>query len=151
MSFSLKSKLRPLAITFSLLIFWTLVGFYSTLDNSTQSGCIVSNDVFAFQNICFSVLSISLLSVGYFFSNYEYGKWIIAAEVAFWTYKLFFIKEGYVVGIGGIAPVDILTFDFIALLLRLFLLKQVFNLPLRLFALGLIALLLMIVKVEFFT
>ena len=146
-----KYKLNWLPVTFLSLIISIVIGFYSTLDNSTQWGCVVSDYVFSFHNISFSAFSILLVSLGYFFSNHQYGKLFILAEIVFWIHKLFFIKGGYVVGIGGITPVDILVYDFAACLLRLFLLKQVLNLPLRFFALVLIALFSIIVKVQFFT
>ncbi|PHQ29225.1 hypothetical protein [Leeuwenhoekiella nanhaiensis] len=133
-----------------LLIGWTIFGFFTKLDYTLLWGCIVSYEpTFSTENIFFSGTAIGLLSFGVFIPKKQVGVLLLFAELLFWLFKLFFIKGGYVVGIGG-PSYDVLTFDFIALSLRLLLLKQLGLLPVRIFKVLILVFLIMLLKIFFF-
>ncbi|PHR94008.1 MAG: hypothetical protein COA80_12905 [Leeuwenhoekiella sp.] len=132
-----------------LLIFWTIFGFFTKLDYTLLWGCIVSYEpTFSTENIFFSGTAIGLLSFGVFIPKKQVGV-LLFAELLFWLFKLFLIKGGYVVGIGG-PSYDVLTFDFIALSLRLLLLKQLGLLPVRSSIVLMLVFLIMLLKIFFF-
>lgn len=131
MAFSLKDNVSVQQVTFYSLLCWSIIGFASTLENTTQWGCIKEDYVFSFRNIVFSSLSLALLCRGFFSYPQRAGLIFIAGELIFWVYKLLFLKGGYVVGIAGTTPEDIVVYDFIALTLRILLVKQLLPLPLK--------------------
>lgn len=133
-----------------LLIGWTIFGFFTKLDYTLQWGCIVSYEpTFSSENIFFSGTAIGLLSFGVFIPKRQIGILILFAELLFWLFKLFFIKGGYAVGIGG-PSYEVLAFDFIALALRLLFLKQLGLLPVRISTMFILVLLIMLLKIFFF-
>ncbi|WP_157638213.1 hypothetical protein [Flexithrix dorotheae] len=134
-----------------LLIGWTAYGFLTNLDYSQQWGCIISHEpIFSIENIIFSGIAIGLISIGGGVSNKQIGTLILLAELIFWLFKLFLIKGGYVVGFGGVPSIEVLSFDIIALTLRLLLLSQVSQLYIRSIWILTLAFIIMGIKVQFF-
>ena len=150
MAYNLLFKSNTLQFTFLMLILWTLAGFVFTTDNNTQWGCVDDNATFSFHNISLTALSLAFISFGYLYRKEEAGRWLIVTEAVFWTYKLFFMKGGYVVGLGGGMPFSMVLFDFAGLTLRLLLIKYFFSLPYQSFFALVIAAVLMILKIQFF-
>ena len=147
----LVSYLHSPRTTYLLLIIWTIFGFLETLDYTQQWGCIISHEpIFSSANVIYTGTAIGLVSLGVFIPKKQVGTIILLSEILFWLYKLFFVKGGYIVGIGGVPSIEVLAFDTIALTLRLILIKQVSRFPLRtIWALTLV-LIIMLIKIQFF-
>ena len=137
--------------TYAILIGWTIFGFFNNLDYTQDWGCIVSSEpIFSTENIFYSGITIGLLSIGVFIPLRSVGKVLLACELLFWLYKLFFIKGGYVVGFGGIPSSSVLAFDSIALTLRLIIINQICRLNIKPIFLLVIGFIFMVLKVHFF-
>ena len=143
-------KLSKLSVGYILVMLWSIYGFVSLLDNTMQWGCIVDDHLFSFDNIGYSLLSLSILLSSFYYRATSLGKWLVILEAAFWLCKLFFIKGGYVVGFAGSFSIEVLLFDTVALFLRLMLLKQFFKLPVHWVLTLILTILLMTLKVEYF-
>ena len=143
-------RLSKITVCYVLLTAWSVYGFVSLLDNTMQWGCIVDDHLFFFTNTTYSLLSISMLLGSFYYRETSLGKWLALLETAFWIYKLFIIKGGYVVGIGGSVSEEVLIFDAIGLFFRLTLLRLLFKLPVHWMLTILLAVLLMMLKVEYF-
>ncbi|WP_121357742.1 hypothetical protein [Flavisolibacter nicotianae] len=130
---------------------WSIYGFASLLDNTMQWGCIIDDRLFSFTNIGYSLLSLSTLLSSFYYRETSLGKWLLISEAIFWVSKLFFLKGGYVTGIAGSFSNEVLLFDSIALFLRLLLLKQFFKLPVHWVLTLMLTVLLMALKVEYFS
>ena len=142
---------KPKTLYWTLFIL-TLLGFFSNLDYTMQWGCIIENElIFSKENIFFSVTALALLTVGFFLPLKKIGILILFIELAFWIYKLFIIKGGYVTGIGACPDSTVLTFDIMALTLRLALLKQILKLKFRTIYILILSFVIMFIKVQFFT
>lgn len=150
MALSIKYYISALPVIFYALVLWCMLGFYSTLENSTQWGCIKDDYVFSFRNLAFSSLSLALLFRGFFSRPPRAGLIFIAGESIFWLYKLLFLKGGYVTGIGGTTPESIVLYDFVALALRLLLLKQLLAWPVKSLYAIILSMAVMVLKVMFF-
>lgn len=146
---AVKAYFSSLKVLFALVIIWSVVGFVYCFDNNVQWGCINDNYVFSFHNISRTAISLAFLTLGFLYRNDTLGRSLMLAEFVYWSLKLFFWKEGYVIGIGGSVPTDIAVFDFVALLLRLLLLRTVFRSPLSNIWLLLSAVALMWVKINY--
>ena len=121
----LQELARP-KTTFWLLIGWTIFGFLTNLDFTEQWGCIISHEpIFSKPNILYSGLALLVLSIGFFVPFRQVRYVVLIGELFFWTFKLMTIKGGYAVGFGGVPSVSVLSFDIIALTLRLLLIKQI--------------------------
>jgi hypothetical protein len=122
---------QPITIYFTLLGF-VLLGFIFKLDYTKQIGCIIMHEpVFSFENLVYSTITISLLSIGVLIKSKKAAAIILLLELTIWLYKLYLVKEGYSVGVtGGLDP-SVLLFDSTTLTLRIALLKQILNLRLR--------------------
>jgi hypothetical protein len=149
MALSLKYHISASQFIFYSLVLWSIIGFYSELENTTQYGCIIDDYVFSFRNIAFSSLSLALLFRGFFSHPQRTGLIFIAGEFIFWLYKLLFLKGGYVVGIAGTTPENIVLYDFVALTLRLLLLKHFLALPVNKLYVPVVAVVIMVLKVVF--
>ena len=145
------SQLNKSRITFLLLISWTVLGFFTTLDYTQQWGCILFHEsIFSKENIIYSGTAIGLLSLGFFNSKRQVGTVILLVELLFWLYKLFLVKGGYAIGIGGEPSIQVLLFDTIALTLRLLLIKQVRLLAVKPIIVLVCVFVVLAVKVQFF-
>jgi hypothetical protein len=111
--------------TYFLLLSWSILGFLLRLDFTENFGCIVYHEpIFAFNNVIFSAIAAGLFSLGFYVKSKRLGVALLFIELLIWLYKLFLIKGGYAVGYGGIPSSAVVTFDFIAITLRISLLKQ---------------------------
>lgn len=118
--------------TYILIICWTIFGFFTNLDYTENWGCLIfSEQIFSVENITYSAAAIILISFGVFIPFGIIGKVVLTCELLFWLFKLFIIKGGYAVGYGGVPSVSVLAFDTIALVLRLILLKQAFQIKVK--------------------
>lgn len=149
MDTGIRNHVSSLEAKFALVTVWSVVGFLYCFDNNTQWGCVDDNSVLSFHNISRTVITFALSTLGFLHQNDALGRKFILAECVYWTLKLLFWKEGYVVGIAGSLPTAIVVFDFIALLLRLFLLREIFRPVLSNVWLWLPALMIMGMKVAF--
>ena len=137
-------------ITYISLLIWTLLGFLTTVDYTEDYGCISGvTPIFSIRNIFYSSFALLFLSVGYF-SPKNIGVIVLIGELLFWLYKLFLVKGGYAVGFGGSPDSNIVIFDTIALTLRLILVKQVKQIPIRNIVALATAIGIMAIKVCFF-
>lgn len=110
---------------FSILIAWTILGFFTRKDFTTQWGCIAwAEPVFAIDNIAYSLTSLTLLTLGFIITNRSGSLTILRIELLFWIFKLFVLKGGYAHGYGGTPMISVLGFDAIALTLRLLLIRK---------------------------
>jgi hypothetical protein len=143
---------RPskLLIGYVFLALWTVYGFVSMLDNTTQWGCIVTDSLYSTANIAYSLVSVSMILVSFYFRKTSTGNWILLLEAAIWLYKLFFIKGGYVAGYGGGVSEGVLIFDFIALFLRLMILKLLLRQQAHWILVLIFTILLLFLKVTYF-
>jgi hypothetical protein len=144
-------RLTNSTTTYSILISWTFIGFLFNLDYTLNWGCIIfSETIFTTENIMYSGIALSLLSIGHFIPSRKIGVLVLTAELLFWIYKLFLVKGGYAVGFGGIPAIDVLAFDTIALTLRLTLIKKISKTPFRTMLVLIPVLIIMFIKLQFF-
>jgi len=137
---------------FLLLLGWSVYGFLTNNDYNQQWGCIIAHEpIFSYQNILYSTTALILLSIGYFLSDRYIASAVLTIELFFWIYKLFIIKGGYAVGFGGVPSIDVLSFDIVALTLRLLLIKHVLRLNFNSVFILIPAFLIMTVKTNFYT
>ena len=101
-----------------------VIGFFEQLDYTDRWGCIIGREsIFDFKNILFSSISIFLILTSFFLRPRLLKLSVIIVELAFWIFKLFYFKGGYVVSIAG-APDTIISFyDSLTLALRLFIIS----------------------------
>ena len=136
-------------VIYGLLIGWSLLGFFFNLDYTQNSGCIVFEEpVFSAPNVLYSGVALVLLSIGYFLPSRNIGTVVLIAELLFWLYKLYFVKKGYFTGFGGGLSEEVVLFDAIALTLRLMLMKNVLQLPLKTKHVLLVSLVIMAIKIQ---
>ncbi|HYV95154.1 MAG TPA: hypothetical protein VE978_25485 [Chitinophagales bacterium] len=144
-------RLSSSAASFVLLISWTLLGFFSKLDYTLQQGCVIHSEaIFSWQNMLYTSIALGLLSIGYFISPQNIAIAILSSELLLWLYKLFAVKGGYAVGLGGVTSLDVLVFDTIALTLRLILIKQVGQIHISTRFVFTMIFMIMFLKVQFF-
>lgn len=111
-----------------LLIALTIIGFFLMLDNNSDFGCRINNwYVFSIQNIGYSSLSLILLVLALIIKQEKLQKAFLLLESAYWLFKLFVIKGGYAVGVGGGPELLVAYFDTIVLFLRLLILYKLFQ------------------------
>jgi hypothetical protein len=105
---------------YSLLIL-LVIGFFGHLDYTDRWGCIIGGEsIFDIKNILFSSISVTLILSSFLLRPRILKISIALIELAFWIFKLFYFKGGYVVSIAA-APDPIISFyDSLTLALRLF-------------------------------
>lgn len=98
-----------------------VIGFFGQLDYTDRWGCIVGGEsIFDTKNILFSSISLILILTSFLLRLRIFKITIGLIELAFWIFKLFYFKGGYVVSIAA-APDPIISFyDSLTLVLRLF-------------------------------
>jgi hypothetical protein len=138
---------------FKVLIAWIILGFFTTLDNTHASGCVVLGEsILAPRNILFSACSFFLIIGALKEENRKKQQILFGVELAFWIAKLFLLKGGYVVGYGGDPDPVVVFYDLVALLIRLFILGHVlFGNQLTFFKIGATAFIIILIKVLFFS
>ena len=81
-------------ITYLLLVIWTFLGFFTTVDFTQDYGCIRGiTPILSIDNVFYSGFALLFLSVGYFLPK-NIGVIVLLGELLFWLYKLFLIKGG---------------------------------------------------------
>lgn len=138
---------------FKFLLGWLIFGFFLRLDYSERWGCLAGLEPFwEPRNILFSTISIALIYSAYKTSNQRLKKMLCYIELIYWTLKLIIFKGGYVVGFGGVPDFTIVFYDFVSVLARLFVISQIVNIRyFKFLKIGLIALLIMGIKIEVFS
>ena len=98
-----------------------VIGFFGQLDYTDRWGGIVGGElVFNTRNILFSSISIILILTSFLLKLRVFKFSSVVIELAFWIFKLFYFKGGYVVSIAA-APDPIISFyDSLTLAMRLF-------------------------------
>jgi hypothetical protein len=133
-----------------LLIIWIVIGFFKNWDYSDQWGCFVHHEpVFRELNIILSGISLVFIVATLLFRNKKVKVFLHVTETIYWIGKLIVFKGGYATGIAG-APDDmIVLYDFIAILLRGLVLRNLV-ISIRTILITLFAFILMIIKIFFF-
>jgi len=101
-----------------------IIGFFAQLDYTDRWGCIIGGEsIFGFKNILFSTISIFLILTSFFLKPRSLKITLMLTELAFWIFKLFYFKGGYVVSVIA-APDPIISFyDTMTLALRFFIIN----------------------------
>jgi hypothetical protein len=107
--------------SYYILLTLLVIGFFGQLDYTDRWGCIVGGEsIFDTKNILFSSISVILILTSFIFNPRILKISLIVVELAFWIFKLFYFKGGYVVSIVA-APDPIISFyDSLTLAMRLF-------------------------------
>jgi len=114
--------------SFIFLLVWIVYGFFEGLDYTERFGCIVDFEpIFSAENISYSTISFILILSAFLIKIPRFKKVLFSTELIYWISKLMIFKGGYVVGIGGVPDSSILLFDFISILLRLYILTKIFK------------------------
>ena len=102
-----------------------VIGFFGQLDYTDRWGCFVGGEsIFDTKNILFSSISVILILTSFLFNPRIIKISLIIIELAFWIFKLFYFKGGYVVSIAA-APDPIISFyDSLTLAMRLFIMTE---------------------------
>ncbi|MCC5918636.1 MAG: hypothetical protein JJU02_15040 [Cryomorphaceae bacterium] len=105
-----------------------ILGFFAQLDYTDSWGCVIREEaIFSLKNILFSTISIIFILISFLFKPRNLKITFIVIELAFWIFKLFYFKGGYVVAIGGTPDPIISFYDTTTLALRLFILEELLN------------------------
>ncbi|MEA4995631.1 MAG: hypothetical protein VB079_03965 [Petrimonas sp.] len=105
---------------YSLLIL-LVIGFFGHLDYTDRWGCVIGGEsIFDIKNILFSSISVTLILSSFLLRPRILKISIALIELAFWIFKLFYFKGGYVVSIAAVPDPIISFYDSLTLALRLF-------------------------------
>ncbi|OJJ22495.1 hypothetical protein BKI52_07390 [marine bacterium AO1-C] len=123
----LVAKFTDARAIFRLLVGVVVLGGVYLLDYSQDYGCIVMKGTgIVSDNLKYTSIALFLIGVGFVLPKRNLRVAILGLELTIWLYKLYFIKGGYNTGIGGNAvDIDVLAYDFMALTLRLALLRKI--------------------------
>ncbi len=123
----INNKLNDFKFTNSILLIWIVLGFFTRLDFSQMMGDIIFGEkIFDYNNIGFSSISFLLILTARLLKNGKGKILIILLELLFWSFKYFYYKGGYAMGLGASYPNDLIVlFDSVALLLRLRLISNI--------------------------
>jgi hypothetical protein len=136
--------LRNQKVLFGFLLLWTLLGFFTQQDFTERCDCLIhSRGIFSLDYIVFSVISIILISIGFFVKNKFARVALLSLELAYWIFKLFILKSGYV---GGLGIMIFKYYDFIGLLLRFLILNSLFGYKIKEYGFVLLAGLIIAIK-----
>jgi hypothetical protein len=107
-----------------------IIGFLTNQDNDQQWGCIrTSYPIFTDINILYSSVSLLFALAALLIPNQNLRLTMLCIELLYWLYKLFFINEVNIVGIGGVSIANVSVFEFFALVVRLQLINSVIGRP----------------------
>ncbi|MDF1695330.1 MAG: hypothetical protein P1U56_05845 [Saprospiraceae bacterium] len=143
-------------MTFIGLLILILIGYFTTFDTTTAYGCIIGLDSLLNPNakltsITLSAVSFLVVLFAFLVKNKSIQLAFIIAETTFWLLKLYTYKGGYAVGYGGVPSMPILTYDLIAIAVRLYLIATLIKISTHLvLKIGIIAFLLSTLKILFF-
>jgi hypothetical protein len=130
------------------VILWTTIGFITKLDNNQRCGDIIySTSILDFENILYSLISIFLLLSS--LSRRNVIKVLFIIETIYWLIKLILLKSGYSTGWGP--NLEVFSYDYIALLLRIWVISRLFNkLNIKVYILPIFSGILITIKTLFF-
>ena len=133
-----------------ILLIWIAIGFFLSLDYSDQWGCIIQYQPFWSKlNILFSFISIALILIAIVVRNKKMKAIFLIVELVFWIGKLMVYKGGYTVGLAAFPQTRIVSYDVVALFLRLIVIRNV-TFQLRTFYLATLTVIIILVKIFFF-
>lgn len=123
----LNDKLHNFKFANSILLIWVILGFLTRLDFSQLMGDIVfCEKIFDYNNILFSSISFLLILIARLLKNEKGKNIIILLELLIWSFRYFYYKGGYAMGIAASYPNDLIVFyDFVALSLRLIMIGSI--------------------------
>jgi hypothetical protein len=111
-------------ILISVLIAWITIGFIRQLDYDQECGCMITrSSIFEYERILYSSISLLLVVCALFIKKLRAT--FLFTELIIWLLKLYFLKRGYAVGIAGIPSFYIFNYDFISILIRLWLISRI--------------------------
>lgn len=130
------------------LLVLLVIGFFGQLDYTDRWGCFVGGEsIFDSKNILFSSISVTLILTSFLFRPRILKISLLIIELAFWTFKLFYFKGGYVVSIAA-APDPIISFyDSLTLALRLFIITGLLRTNIKVIYILICTLTIMAIKV----
>ncbi len=129
-----------------LLIFWTIIGFFTHDDFNDSCGCLEFDRNFAsLDYIIYSVISLLLLSLSLISKN-KLRLGFIFIETFYWLFKLYYLKSGY---IGGLGIPIFKIFDFIGLSLRLWIIILIIKIQCEFYLIPVISGLMIYIKLAF--
>jgi hypothetical protein len=125
-----------------------VIGFFGHLDYTDRWGCIVGwESIFDTKNILFSSISVTLILISFLLRLRILKISILLVELAFWIFKLFYFKGGYVVSIAA-APDPVISFyDSLTLALRLFIITGLLQTKIKTIYILVCTLIIMAIKV----
>lgn len=130
------------------LLGFLVLGFFAKLDYTDRWGCIIGGEsIFSFKNILFSSVSILFVLTSFHLRPRTLKIAFIIIELAFWIFKLFYFKGGYVVSIAATPDPIISFYDTTTLALRLFIINGLLNNKVKKHWIIVIALIIMAIKV----
>ena len=134
-----------------ILLALLIIGFLGQLDYTDRWGCFVGGEsIFDVKNILFSSTSIVLILTSFFLRPRIFKITVIFVELAFWIFKLFYFKGGYVVSIIA-APDPIISFyDSVTLTLRLLIVSELLRANIKTIYILICTLIIMAIKVFLF-
>lgn len=152
-------------ILYLVLLLWLTLGYLLRLDYQNSWGVMSGINLFKYKTTIFSkdllskqaiffFISFLLISFSYFIENKSLKKFIIISELSIWLIRFLFMRGGYIVGFGGNPDEGIIIYDFVASLLRILLLIQIFDLKqgIQKISLGIfISIGIIIIKTSFFS
>lgn len=125
-----------------------VLGFFAQLDYTDRWGCIIGGEsIFSFKNILFSSISIFFVLSSFLLRPRILKISFIVIELAFWIFKLFYFKGGYVVSIVATPDPIISFYDTTTLALRLFIINGLMNIKVKRLYIIITALIIMAIKV----
>ncbi len=114
-----------------VLLIWIFFGYLTLADFSERCGCIVfDRSPLSLDYILLSFFSLLLVGLSVFELTKRFSKLFLSIELIYWLFKLFFIKSGYV---GGLGIMMFNYYDYIALTIRLLLITSVFKLQIKVY------------------
>lgn len=99
-----------------------LVGSIIGFENSQQFGCVIGLEMLSLSNVIFLMIALVLLIGINKSENIETKFFLCKIEFGIWIGKYFLYKGGYIFGFSGEPNLLNVTYDFIAIGLRMFLL-----------------------------
>jgi hypothetical protein len=141
-----------------LIFIWIGLGYVMNIDFTQMWGCLA----FDFVDLTRHKVAIASTSIFLFATSFLIGerkmKFLIAIlELINWFTLVLILKGGYAVGMGGGFTTPYVMYDFVGLLLRIWLISKLVDLEalvvssrVRILTVLLITIVAMIIKIEFF-
>jgi len=118
------------------LMVWTFIGFLLTADFTERCGCFYhSRDILSIDYIIYSSISLLLFGLAWI-SKSKFRIGFIFLEFAYWLFKLFILKSGY---IGGLGIQVFNPYDFIGLFFRLWIIGLIIKINYKIYIIPIIS------------